>query len=173
MAHLVTPVSELDHVRGSENSPITVVEYGDFQCPFCGKAYFVLKQLQEMLPHRFAFRNFPLKQVHPMAVSAAEAAESAALQGKFWEMQDLLYENQNELTPENLMAFAQSLDLDIEKFQEDRHSNAVKHKIEDDFKKGVLSGVNGTPCLFINGKRYDNAIALDSLVQAMTSTSSI
>lgn len=173
MAHLVTPVSELDHVRGSENSPITLVEYGDFQCPFCGQAYFILKQLQDMLPHRFAFRNFPLKQVHPMAVPAAEAAEAAALQGKFWEMHDLLYENQNDLSAGNLIAIAQSLNLDLEKFQEDSHSNVIKHKIEDDFKKGVLSGVNGTPCLFINGKRYDNAIALDALVQAMTSTSSL
>src|SRR3974377_1140926 len=118
MATLSPPVSERDHVSGSPRAKLTLVEFGDYQCPFCGAAYPVVKQLQGDLGNtlRFVFRNFPLTQAHPYAMIAAEAAEAAALQGKFWEMHDLIYENQEALEPEILLTWAQRAGLDVETF---------------------------------------------------------
>ena len=119
MSELTSPVSARDHAQGTENAPLTLVEYGDYQCPYCGAAYPVVKQVQKALGKklRFVFRNFPLTQMHPYALVAAEAAEAAALQGKFWEMHDLLFERQQLLEPEALALWAQELGLDLEQFE--------------------------------------------------------
>ena len=117
-ASLTPDVSARDHIEGPENAPITLVEFGDYQCPYCGAAYPVVKRLQKTLGKklRFVFRNFPLTEAHPYALVAAEAAEAAALQGKFWEMHDLIYENQDELEPRILVAWAEKLGLDVHAF---------------------------------------------------------
>src|ERR1039457_2723710 len=118
VARLALPVGERDHIQGPANAPVTLVEYGDYECPYCGQAYPIVKQLQERLGNklRFVFRNFPLSTMHPHAEEAAEAAEAAAAHGKFWEMHDLLYENQEELDSEELVAYAATLGLNTSRF---------------------------------------------------------
>src|SRR5438132_8357805 len=120
-ATLTPSVSARDHAQGPANAPLTLVEYGDYQCPYCGAAYPVVKRLQKSLGKklRFVFRNFPLTQAHPYALIAAEAAEAAALQGKFWEMHDLIYEQQNDLEPEIIPSWAKQIELDLKKFATD------------------------------------------------------
>jgi protein-disulfide isomerase len=165
MSKLTVPVSEKDHVQGPADAPVTLVEYGDFECPYCGQAYYIIKQLQEDLGDslRFVFRNFPLSEIHPHARDAAHAAEAAGLQGKFWEMHDLIYEHQSALENHNLVSFAFALELDIERFVEDMESKEVSRKVHDDFWSGVRSGVNGTPTFFINGDRHDGSYAYGEL----------
>jgi protein-disulfide isomerase len=158
MSKLRTPVDETDHVTGKSSAAVTLVEYGDYQCSHCGHAHPILKKLlkdfgSDLL---FVFRNFPLEESHPAAMIAAQAAEAAALQGKFWEMHDLIYEHQDELDQDNLVYFAEALDLNLPKFKNDLHSQAVISKIEKDFETGVRSGVNGTPTFFINENRVDS-----------------
>src|SRR5689334_3482382 len=121
---LRVPVTDADHVQGPKDAPLELVEYGDYECPYCGQAHYIVKQLQQALQDelRFVFRNFPLSQIHPDAVSAARAAEAAALQGKFWEMQDILYENQDNLDSESVLQYAAELDLDLSKFVTDMGS---------------------------------------------------
>ena len=158
-AHLTLPVSERDHVQGSEKAPLTLVEYGDYQCPYCGAAYPVVKRIQKTFGDqlRFVFRNFPLTQSHPYAMVAAEAAEAAALQGKFWEMHDLLFEQQTFLEPDILPSWAKKIGLDVEKFGAALQQPAIGKRIKDDRQSGIRSGVNGTPTFFINGRRYDGS----------------
>jgi protein-disulfide isomerase len=148
---------------------LTLVEYGDYQCPYCGAAYPVVKRLQAALGKqmRFVFRNFPLTQAHPYALVAAEAAESAALQGKFWEMHDVIYENQNLLEPAVLLVWARELGLDLEKFEAAVGDASVAKRIKEDRTSGIHSGVNGTPSFFINGKRHNQAPDYDSLRAAL------
>ena len=158
MSNLRTPVDETDHQTGKSGATVTLVEYGDYQCSHCGTAYPIIKKLlkdygSELL---FVFRNFPLQQSHPAAMIAAQAAEAAALQDKFWEMHDLIYEHQDELDGDNLVYFAETLDLNIPKFTNDLNSQDVISKIENDFEGGVRSGVNGTPTFFINELRVDS-----------------
>ena len=164
-ATLTPPVSGRDHAEGPATAPVTLVEYGDYQCPYCGAAYPVVKRLQHALGKtlRFVFRNFPLTQAHPYAMIAAEAAEAAALQGKFWAMHDLLYENQEFLQPDVLPAWAEKLGLDLEEFGTAIKQGTVTKRIKEDRMGGIRSGVNGTPCFFINGTRYDGAPDYDSL----------
>lgn len=168
---LTEDVSAQDHVQGAANAPVTLVEYGDYQCPFCGEAYAVLKQVQERMGAdlRFVFRNFPLEEAHPLAVVAAEAAEAAGVQGKFWEMHDMLYENQDRLEPEALVGYAQALGLDMKRFADDVNSGKLSKRIKHDFQTGVMSGVNGTPSLFINGERYDGERDVETLVDVLQS----
>jgi protein-disulfide isomerase len=168
-ATLTPPVSARDHAQGPVDAPLTLVEYGDYQCPYCGAAYPVVKRLQKTLGKKlsFVFRNFPLTQSHPYALIAAEAAEAAALQGKFWEMHDLIYEKQGFLEPGILPAWANQVGLDLEKF-----GIAIKHgdvttRIKEDRMSGIQSGVNGTPCFFINGARYDDMPDYNSLLSAL------
>jgi protein-disulfide isomerase len=167
---LALPVSDQrDHILGSRDATITLLEYGDFECPQCGRAHYLLK---ELLPHvedwcRYAFRNFPLTQVHPHAERAAEAAEAAAGQGRYWEMHDTLYENQDALQDEDLVGYAQQLGLDLERFQLDLIQSAYAPRVREDFISGVRSGVNGTPTFFINGRRHDGAWDANSLLAAM------
>src|SRR5712691_7261067 len=156
-ATLIPDVSERDHARGRADAPITLVEYGDYQCPYCGEAYPVVKRLQKELGKslRFVFRNFPLTQAHPYALIAAEAAEAAALQGKFWEMHDLIYENQADLEPDILPVWAEEVGLDLNKFGSAIKQGAVTKRIKEDLMSGMKSGVNGTPSFFINGVSYE------------------
>jgi protein-disulfide isomerase len=166
---LTPPVSARDHAQGPANAPLTLVEYGDYQCPYCGAAYPVVKQLQETLGKklRFAFRNFPLTQAHPYALIAAEAAEAAALQGKFWEMHDLIYERQEILEADILPSWAQELGLDLGKFGAAIRQGDITKRIKEDRTSGIHSGVNGTPSFFINGTRHDDAPDYDSLAAAL------
>jgi protein-disulfide isomerase len=156
MSDLTVPVSEKDHVQGSPDAPITLVEYGDYECPHCGRAYGILKSLQKKLGNelRVVFRNFPLSQMHPNAEMAAEAAEAAAAQGKFWEMHDLLFEHQMDLGPKLVIDFAGELRLDVTRFSKDLDLGTYRSKVKQDFMSGVRSGVNGTPGFFVNGTSY-------------------
>ena len=159
---LLTPaVSERDHAIGPEDTPVTLVEYGDYECPYCGMAYQVVKSAQRELGKqmRFVFRNFPLAEAHPHARLAAEAAEAVATQGKFWQMHDLLFEHQDALEAEDIIGYAKSLGLDMAQFARDLKDPTYTKRVRDDFRSGVKSGVNGTPTFFINGSRYEGSWA--------------
>jgi protein-disulfide isomerase len=173
MAKLQPPVSERDHQTGNLNATVTLVEYGDFQCPYCGRAYPLIKRLlKEKGSHvHFVFRNFPLQDIHPMALSAALAAEASGAQDKYWEMHDLIFEHQAELSVQRLLEFARKLRLDEQKFLTDLKSDTALLKVEADFESGIRSGVNGTPGFFVNGSKlntYDETYA--SLLNAITVT---
>lgn len=169
-AHLTVPVGPRDHTSGAENAPLTLVEYGDFQCPHCRNAYPIVKQLQRQLGEqlRFVFRNFPLTQIHPEAEHAAEAAEAAGAQGAFWQMHDRLFERQFALDDDSLVEYARELGLDADRLQGELAAGAHRAKVRDDFMSGVKSGVNGTPTFFINGVRYDGSYDLASLLEAVS-----
>jgi protein-disulfide isomerase len=166
---LSPPVSARDHSEGHPGAPLTLVEYGDYQCPYCGAAYPVVKLLQKSLGKEllFVFRNFPLTQAHPYAMVAAQAAEAAALQEKFWVMHDCIYENQGDLEPEVLPAWAGQLGLDLEAFRTAITKGEIINRIKEDRRSGIRSGVNGTPCFFINGARYDAAADFKPLRAAL------
>ena len=168
---LTQPVSAHDHTEGPANAPLTLVEYGDYQCPYCGAAYPVVKRLQKTLGKklRFVFRNFPLTEAHPYALIAAEAAEAAALQGKFWEMHDLLFEQQALLKPESIHVWAKRIGLNLEQFERDKKQGVVEKRIKEDRKSGIRSGVNGTPTFFLNGTRFDGPPDYHSLLAALES----
>jgi protein-disulfide isomerase len=170
--HYNAPALDLrpsDHIQGSKDASVTLIEYGDFQCPYCGMAYPVVKQVQRRMGESmcFVFRHFPLTEVHPFAEGAAEAAEGAGEQGKFWEMHDTLYENQNALAPEDLVGYAQQLHLDVPRLITDLKTHAHAKRIREDFLSGVRSGVNGTPTFFINGVRHDGATDFETLLAAV------
>lgn len=166
---LKDPVSNDDHVQGGKNAIITLIEYGDYECLYCGQAYPIIKQVQKYYGSkiRFVFRNFPLTEVHPMAMSAAQTAEYAGAEGLFWKMHDLIYENQSNLNIELLFALAESLNLSPAKLQEALTNKTFDHKIQRDFMGGVKSGVNGTPTIYINDVRYSGPIAFRNLVSAI------
>ena len=168
-AKLKPPVGSHDHVQGPAEAPVTLVEYGDYECPYCGEAFPVVKALQKRLGDqmRFVFRNFPLAEAHPHAEHAAEAAEAAGAQGKFWEMHDLLYENQDALEDEDLVRYAKALHLDVPRFVKEMEAHAHVERVRADFSSGVRSGVNGTPSFFINGMRHDGPFDLASLLAAI------
>lgn len=163
------PVSERDHIQGPANASVTLVEYGDYECPACGQAYWTIKKLQQSLAGRlrFVFRNFPLTNIHPHAEHGAEAAEAAATQRKFWEMHDVLFENQSALEDEDLGEYASDLGLDAERLLAEIESGAHTGRVREDFQSGVRCGVNGTPTFFINGLRYDGAYDVESLLAAL------
>jgi len=167
----VSVAADRDHIQGRADAPVTLVEYGDYECPFCGAAYAVIKDIQAQMGAglRFVFRNFPITSSHPHAEKAAEAAEAASEQGRFWEMHDYLYEHQQQLTEEHLHAHAQVLGLDLKRFDQDLADNVYTPRVRDDFMSGVRSGVNGTPTFFINGARYDGSHDLHSLLVAVRS----
>jgi protein-disulfide isomerase len=153
---LAAPVTERDHAVGPADAPVTLVEYGDYECPDCGNAYPEIKQLiAEFGPRlRFVFRNYPLYSIHPNAGVAAMAAEAAAAQGKFWEMHDVLYEHQKELGDTDLSRLALRAGVEIYKFDADLASERFAKRVAEDFASGQASGVTGTPTFFINGVRY-------------------
>ncbi len=169
IATLKPPVGPHDHMQGPPDAPVTIVEYGDYECPFCGEAYPVVKALQERLGDQmcFVFRNFPLTEAHPHAEDAAEAAEAAGAQGKFWPMHDLLYENQDALEPEDLVQYARALHLDLPRFVKEMSDHLYAPRVREDFRSGVRSGVNGTPTFFINGMRHDGGYDMASLLAAI------
>ena len=154
---LTTPVSSNDHVEGPADAPLTLVEYGDYECPYCGMAYPIVKRVQARLGKqlRFVFRNFPLAEAHTHATAAAELAEASALQGKFWEMHDTLYEHQRALAPADLERHARKVGLDLDALEAALRGGAQHQRVKADFMSGVRSGVNGTPTFFINGRRFD------------------
>jgi protein-disulfide isomerase len=164
---LKVPISEHDHVVGPPNAPGELVEYGDYECRFCGKTYPVVERIREEFAERlrFVFRHFPLSKAHPKARLAAQAAEAAARQGqdKFWAMHHRLYTHQDQLSREDLFGHARELGLDADRFAADLDSPAVLERIESDFRNGVRSGVNGTPTFFINARRMNLPPDYDSL----------
>jgi protein-disulfide isomerase len=164
-ARLTVDVTREDHIQG-DDAPVTLLEYGDFECPHCGRAHGIVKDVQREMGDklRFVFRNFPLSQSHPHAKKAAEAAEIAASQGKFWEMHDMLYENQDRLSNRDLTAYATQIGLDVNKFDDDLMNGRFREKVESDFMSGIESGVNGTPTFFINGVRHEGRWELNDLL---------
>jgi protein-disulfide isomerase len=163
---LTVPVTDRDHVIGPATAPVTLVEYGDYECPFCGAAHPVTKQLVRLLGDdlRFAFRHFPLTQIHPLAALAAEAAEAAGAQGRFWEMHDLLFENQPRLARQDLLGYARLLGLDVDRFALELERHVHRPRVREDFLSGVRSGVNGTPTFFVNGVRHNGGWDLESML---------
>jgi protein-disulfide isomerase len=164
------PVTEnRDHIQGTADAPVTLVQYGDYECPYCGAAYPIIKDVQSRMGERlrFVFRNFPISTSHPHAEQAAEAAEAADSQGKFWEMHDLLYENQRKLRDQDLRAYAQELGLDVELFDKELAEHLHADRVHEDFMSGVRSGVNGTPTFYINGVRHDDSYETDTLLAAL------
>src|SRR5262245_8833194 len=169
--HLTPPVGERDHAQGPADAPVTLVEYGDFECPYCGEAYPIVKALQQRLGERlrFVFRNFPLANAHPHAEHAAEAAEAAGAQGedRFWAMHDRLYEHQRALDDAHLEGHAAAVGLDVERFDREMEAGRYRARVREDFLSGVRSGVNGTPTFFVNGVRHDGSYDLGELLAAV------
>ena len=163
------PVTEHDHTAGPDEAPVTLVEYGDYECPYCGMAYPIVKEIQRKFGDqlRFVFRNFPLKEAHPHALHAAEAAESAGAQGKFWEMHDAIFEHQHALEDKHLVAYAEAIGIDPDRVADDLSNGTYVKRVREDFRSGVRSGVNGTPTFFIEGVRYDGPPDFDSLLAVL------
>jgi protein-disulfide isomerase len=166
---LSAPVSRRDHHSGPLNAAAQLLEYGDFECPACGAAHPLVKAIRETLGEKlcFAFRNFPLTNIHPHAESAAEAAEAAAAQGRYWEMFDTLFENQEALDYDDLGEYAAELGLDAARLINEVMNRAHEGRVREDFLTGVRSGVNGTPTFFINGVRYDGPRDLETMIEAL------
>jgi protein-disulfide isomerase len=170
---LVLPVGPRDHVQGPTAARVTLVEYGDYECPHCGRAFMIVKAVQKKLGPRmrFVFRNFPLREIHPNAGNAAEAAEAAGVQGRFWEMHDQLFDHQDALQPADLAAYAALIGIDADRLAAELASHAHARRVREDFVSGVRSGVNGTPTFFLNGVRYDGPWDYQDLVDAVEATS--
>jgi protein-disulfide isomerase len=168
-ARLAPPVSDRDHLRGPADALVTLLEYGDYECPYCGRAYYVIHELMKLAgdDFRFAFRNFPLVEVHPHAEHAAEAAEAAGAQGKFWRMHDTLFEHQNALEDADLIRYATALRLEVKRFRQELAEHVYAGRVLEDFNSGVQSGVTGTPTFFINGLRYEGPHDVESLLAAI------
>jgi protein-disulfide isomerase len=166
---LTPPVSQNDHVLGSYRPLVTLVEFGDYDCPFCGRAHPVVKDaLRRMSSEiRFAFRHFPIARAHPHALPAALAAEAAGAQGQFWPMHDTLFENQNALEDDDLVGYAGDLGLDVDRFIADIESGTHLQKVRSDFRSGIRSGVNGTPTFLVDGQRFDGSWADGSLTRTL------
>ena len=166
---LEVAVSDRDHHQGDAAAPITLVEYGDFECPYCGAAFAVLQGVQRRMGAglRFVFRHFPLTEIHPNAELAAEAAEAAGAQGKFWEMHDALYERQSELGPDLIHVLARDLNLDGARFFQDIEQRRFLPRVTSDFRGGMKSGVVGIPGFFINGRFYQGSWAAGPLMAAL------
>jgi protein-disulfide isomerase len=171
MAKLKVPVGPADHALGDEHAPVTLVEYGDYECPHCGRAHPIVQRVRKHFGKslRFVFRNFPLTQIHPNAEMAAEAAEFAATKGRFWEMHDGIYENQAALGGTLVADLAGQLRLPMDELEAALKSREFLPRVKDDFMGGVRSGVNGTPTFFLNGERYEGSWEYDDLVAAIES----
>jgi protein-disulfide isomerase len=170
-ASLSVPVSARDHTLGPATATLTLLEYGDYECPFCGAAFVEVNQVLSVLGDRlqFAYRHFPLTQAHPHAQQAAESAEAAGAQGRFWEMHGLLFTHQRRLDMDDLVSYAAQLRLDLERFGRELETHAHLPWIREDFMSGVRSGVNGTPTFFVNGVRHDGPADAGSLLAALES----
>ena len=165
-SQLTMPVGERDHSQGSSSASVTLVEYGDYECPYCGAAYPIVKEIQQRLGDRlrFVFRSFAITTAHPHAEHAAEAAGA---QGTFWEMHDYLYEHQRALDDQRLEEYAAAVGLDVERWGADMEGRAYADRVREDFMSGVRSGVNGTPSFFINGQRHNGSYEVEALVAAI------
>jgi protein-disulfide isomerase len=172
---LKLPDRTRDHIQGPIDAPIALLEYGDYECPFCGEIQPSVKEIQRQLGDDlcFAFRHFPLTNVHLHAEHAAEAAEAAGKQRTFWPMHEALFANQHALDDESLAEYAAALGLDEDRLIEEVISGAHAARVREDFKMGVRAGVNGTPCFFINGQRYDGARGLEPLLAALSQSAII
>jgi protein-disulfide isomerase len=168
-ARLALPVDERDHVQGPATAPVTLVEYGDYECPYCRAAVAVVEELQRVLPDqlRFVFRHFPLENLHPHAQRAAEAAEAAAAQGKFFEMHAVLFKHQSALEDEDLMRYAAELGLDTTRFGADFQGRTYASRVREEFRGGIWSGVRGTPTFFVDGVRFDGNVGVRQLLAAI------
>jgi protein-disulfide isomerase len=164
---LAVPVNEKDHVQGSRSAPVTLVEYGDYECPDCLNAWPIVQEIRQKLGDRlaFVFRHFPLNSIHPRASAAAQAAEAAGLQGRFWEMHDQLFGHQKELGNVDLTHLALTMGLEIYRFESALELQSSLQKISDDMDGGIRSGVKGTPTFFINGRRYRGKVDAASLLR--------
>jgi protein-disulfide isomerase len=170
MAKLKVPVGPADHAAGGdEHAPVTLVEYGDYECPHCGRAHPIVQRVRKHFGNqlRFVFRNFPLTQIHPHAEMAAEAAEFAATRGKFWEVHDAIFENQNRLGEPLLGDIADRIGLPFVEMRSALENHEFLQRVKDDFMGGARSGVNGTPTFFLNGERYEESWEYDNLVAAI------
>jgi protein-disulfide isomerase len=169
MTKLVAPITERDHVLGELDARVALLEYGDYECPFCGRAYPILKEVLRRAGSAvcFVFRNFPLSEVHPHALIAAQAAEAAAAEGMFWPMHDALYENQHALELDDILGYAAVLSLDVERMRAEIEGGVYRERVRQDFRSGVRSGVNGTPAFYIDGYRFDGAWDAETLTAAL------
>jgi protein-disulfide isomerase len=169
MSTLKVPVGSSDHIEGDAKAACTLVEYGDYQCPHCGRAYPIVKRVQEHFGARlrFVFRNFPLNEIHPEAESAAESAEFAGAHGKFWQMHDNLFENQVNLGMGLYQELSEELGFTPTDLRQSLKLGKFREKVRADFTGGVRSGVNGTPTFFINGQRHDGSFHFETLVGAI------
>jgi protein-disulfide isomerase len=169
MANLKVPVSSSDHIQGDKYARITLIEYGDYQCPHCGHAYPIVKRIQKRFGHElcFVFRNFPLNEIHPFAESAAETAEFAGGFDRFWEMHDAIFENQENLGADLLLELSERLGLSGPELREALSTGQFTPRVREDFIGGARSGVNGTPSFFINGQRHDGSFEFAELVDAI------
>jgi glutaredoxin len=156
-----------DHIRGPIDAPVTIVEYGDFECPYCGRAEPAVAAMRTDKDVRFVWRHLPLREVHKHALAAALAAEAAAEQGAFWELHDLLLERQDDLTDDDLRRYAEELGLDVEAFMRAMHGERTVSRVHEDLRSADASGVTGTPTFFINGRRHYGAYDEDSLRAAV------
>ena len=174
VTRLTVPVSERDHSLGPADAPVTLLEYGDYECPYCGRAFPIVHEVQRRLGDqlRFVFRNFPLTQIHVHAEHAAEVAEAAAAQGKFWQMHDWLYTHQYALDDDGLLAGAGEVGLDVERVRRELADGTHRARVRDDFMSGIRSGVNGTPTFYINGVRHDADYSLETLLAAIEEAAS-
>jgi protein-disulfide isomerase len=170
---LVVPVSEQDHSQGPATAAVTLVQYGDYECPYTRQSTHVVQALQQQLGDqlRFVFRNFPLTEIHPHALHAALAAEAAAAQGKFWEMHDSIFHHQHTLTDADLSRFAEVVGLDMQQYARDMTDQRTLARIEEDVEGGERSGVQGTPTFFINGVLYLGSWQQEDLLAALQAAS--
>jgi protein-disulfide isomerase len=169
MSTLKVPVTPRDHILGRASAPVTLLEYGDYECPHCGAAHPIVQQVREHFGDTigFVFRHFPLSQIHPNAEPAAESAEFCGAHGRFWEMHDGIYENQEHLGLPLLFTLVNTLGLSEAELRDALVKGTYADKVKSDFLGGVRSGVNGTPTFFINGRRHDGSYAFGDLVSAV------
>jgi protein-disulfide isomerase len=173
--HLAVPVGERDHSQGPETANVTLVQYGDYECPYTRQSTWVVQDIQKQLGNQlcFVFRNFPLTEIHPHALHAALAAETAAMQGKFWEMHDYIFHHQHTLEDSDLTQFAAAVGLETQQYVNNmEHQRSLPH-IEEDLEGGELSGVQGTPTFFINGVMYRGSWEHDALLTALQAASQV
>jgi protein-disulfide isomerase len=165
------PVTSADHIRGDPSAPVTLIEYGEFECPYCGRAYHSIKRLLEKSQGRvrFVFRHFARDDVHPFSERSAQAAEAAAAQGRFWEMHDFLFEHQHQLEYQDLVRHAMELGLDVAGFNQELSSGTYLSRVQADLTSGLDAGVSETPTLFINGVKYEGSYRTDRLLAAVSS----
>ena len=164
-------ITDHDHVRGPADAPVTILEYGDFECPYCRGAFRDVRLLVDQHPAeiRFVFRNFPIPELHPHAEQAAEAAEAAAAQGSYWAMHDLLLQPYSHLDIDSLVTYAEVIGLDIPRFRRDLTDRAYAGRITADIEEGIRNGVNATPKFYVDGQRVDGKVPLENLVPMVDS----